>query len=716
MATSDQQSELESAETAEDLSRIYNVAPDPAEGDPYHVGHFNTIVVKPSYRLTLHFYEKDMDLLFPETVKDVKGRIPRLHVLSFFSLIPGRKKNSSTRFGKPDKYDEEECEKVSWKYFCKHAGSTPITPNTAESYEKLKTMLGENIVDKGKLPKPAEFCKIFVPGGYAITDEFVFPGYFLDGVKNGDATRYLYQVEYYKANPSLGMIPLVAHVEKKEQDSNTWKPVEGACVYFQLVKPDDVTDANKPEAMATHQKTEVEKIIKDKKGTDGDPQQFNVGKDLGGKRDHPLAGKDRLKNIFLTETELEGFHKPHSKMAKEFKESRPTESFPEGRRNYAPASTTTDYDHAVRSVTNEDGEAGMIFMPSMCGGDRYKMRVFVGTPTQEIEEEDLTEEEGRADVVETGTFVIWRYARVSQVLAPPYNEPVKASMWRFTDTGDTLEVDKEVTLDELPIGKNSMIFKEYNKAYLHLKFDCKKQTTFTKAKWQSVHTKARAWMKANHTENINHDVIVPANVDVDRPEFAQLRSAADYNTEVSKPGVPGGTLPNPLNSGWRNGLKSYSIAMLDRMMYDFTEKGYMPGMTIIRGLRPYRDFEYNHILWGIMRKYHGCFMFYNNDEQRFGMPVNLKPMEIVAIHESGHSYCYRHQHTGNEGESSSWTSVQEILPLHEKYFTSSTQSGTGVTNTGPTAANVCLMSYHTASQYFCAKCLLAIRGWNVAKI
>src|SRR5205823_2524848 len=80
--------------------------------------------------------------------------------------------------------------------------------------------------------------------------------------------------------------------------------------------------------------------------------------------------------------------------------------------------------HAVKAKTNDAGEAGVIFTPSRCGGDRYRIRAYLGPDTFKGPGSDGT---GMSAVsVETGTLVLWRNMRISRYVQQPVNNPSAA--------------------------------------------------------------------------------------------------------------------------------------------------------------------------------------------------------------------------------------------------------------------------------------------------
>ncbi|MCG7853662.1 MAG: hypothetical protein MIO92_14180, partial [Methanosarcinaceae archaeon] len=279
-------------------------------------------------------------------------------------------------------------------------------------------------------------------------------------------------------NPVLGAIPVIAKVEKLENKSGEWKPVKDATVYFQLAEPYEfdkfpafdnavspsqqlncpplrktamvkTTGADAPDETKgphKHVKAALEKIAK----TDGDPQVDNCPSAHGGKR-----GLDVYKNIFEYKvdfrthkkwTDLEaadeklrpGFHAEHGDDDRKRQVKGPF--YPEIKE---PADKTA-HPHAVCAKTNEDGYAGVIFKPSTIGGERYRLRAYVGPDT--IKGPGSDGKGISAASVETGTFVVWRNYRVSKVVHMPYGSMSETMLNQFkTGTVETDHRDNDHT-------------------------------------------------------------------------------------------------------------------------------------------------------------------------------------------------------------------------------------------------------------------------------
>jgi hypothetical protein len=71
-----------------------------------------------------------------------------------------------------------------------------------------------------------------------------------------------------------------------------------------------------------------------------------------------------------------------------------------------PDEVKSDHKHAVIAKTNDNGYAGVIFMPSHIGGDTYRLRAYVGPETLGFQGDTAD-----GPVVESGTMTVWRNIR-----------------------------------------------------------------------------------------------------------------------------------------------------------------------------------------------------------------------------------------------------------------------------------------------------------------
>ncbi len=406
---------------------------------------YNSLLIRPEYRISLEL--GNINDLFVHKQDSLKGKMERMQVAALFYFPMNHKK-------------AEDAVKFGWKYYKEKI----IEENDdKKAFEKLAERIQNFVVDGGELPPPAEdptkpeaknFKKIRFPGCYTYidTDTTFFHPNHDDDYKIPMSTENMWKAEEMclHDNPILGAIPLIAKVEKLEKKSGEWKPVKDATVYFQLADPyefdkfpafddsvspsqqlncptlrktdmhSDPTGADTTKGPHKHVKASVEKVAK----TNGDPQVDNSPNAHGGKR-----GLDVYKNIFEYKVDFRthkkwsdndpkeeklrpGFHAEHDDVDRKKQVKGPF--YPEVKEPDEPDT----HKYAVCAKTNDNGYAGVIFKPSTIGGDRYRLRAYVGPPTLKGPGSD-----GKgisAASVETGTLVVWRNYRVSKVVQMPY--------------------------------------------------------------------------------------------------------------------------------------------------------------------------------------------------------------------------------------------------------------------------------------------------------
>lgn len=416
--------------------------------------HINTLVIKPVYTISIEL--GDLDALFDpieETGKQpwqVAGVQQRLQVLGYLY--------------KPLKHPKvTDAAKLCWEHYKKvHTKPGKAAPTDAEAKAILRNETRNNIVSDvaalshakgqihaGRLPLPGKFCMIRFPGGYCYNHDSSYPRPDEPEAKYRrelTGQRHFFEDLVWEENPLLGKIPIVARVERIRQDG-TKEPADGVCVYFQLVKPDELKDGNplKAEKLGTKALDQTKDrrppanagkpddfFLKDggpqafydnripAAADPNDPQAKNFpwkinGTIVGGKRDIPVegtkVGSDFFPGVFEVGTTRVGLHAPRSPKHTQYgrltaaqKVTPTTETDSEGK-------TVKKHEHAVRARTNANGIAGVIFTPSRIGGDTYKLRAYVGPETLEF---DGTDEKG--PVVTTGTMVVWRNVRFQRYL------------------------------------------------------------------------------------------------------------------------------------------------------------------------------------------------------------------------------------------------------------------------------------------------------------
>lgn len=383
------------------------------------------------YRLTLKL--GDVDSIFANAANTRAGRMERLQVLG---LLP-----------RPLGHAEvDACFDYVWGTYMKRlvSGSDdPTTQNGVGDTQKdaaIKQWLPEYLVEKGNLPAEGQFAKIRVPGDYRSFHRDFDAMYFQEPeFTQYRGIRYNVEKKFRDANPALGKIPVLAFLERKEDNTNNpWEAAPGKKVHLQLAPTDalpgyggpggatDLTGATswtsgvagaplravagkavkqsrKAKNGGAGPKGYMLRHVTERKGdpafpkpNKNDPQKDNIWAEFGGKRkmagdmrDVTTAGTDG-DNVFRL-TELGQFLHKAALQAP------------------APAADLKADSFAVELTTNAQGEAGVIFAPSMIGGERYKFRGYFGTSKAP-----------RAEA-KTGTMVRWRTVRIARSLrvTPP---------------------------------------------------------------------------------------------------------------------------------------------------------------------------------------------------------------------------------------------------------------------------------------------------------
>ncbi|MCB2181921.1 MAG: peptidoglycan-binding protein [Desulfobulbaceae bacterium] len=299
------------------------------------------------------------------------------------------------------------------------------------------------------------FAKIRLPGGWCFLhhDNFAHNrDSSINGMEMYDR-KYDFEGASYTANPVLGKIPLVAKVEKRKPSKDEWEPAPDVQVYFQILRPYDLPDFNAtanqlntqpnrpPLREGGYSSTHPNPPTRPHAGPpvvarSGGPKYFgrkwlnyninhenplanNCHEDCGGKRKsgNPLDGSD-VNNILFKLGEVDGFSKVHGNppagIDAEGNPARVLDPAPPFKAVEASGENT--HPHAVKTLTNASGEAGVIFMPSRCAGDRYRIRAYVRPATAEGPSTDPgSDGKGMNAVrVDTGTFVTWRNIRISR--------------------------------------------------------------------------------------------------------------------------------------------------------------------------------------------------------------------------------------------------------------------------------------------------------------
>ena len=710
------------------------VAPHPdVDGGP---GGFNTLVIRPRYRISLRL--GNIDDLIPQKVDDASnlGRKNRLQLLGLFN----RPLNHA---------ESNDCFNVVWPYYKTSLNKPVLTDGQADVKLVDSITKPEGLMSRGRLPKPGEFAKILLPGSYAFTsfsnNPATEPQH--DPILRFGANRFVAESVYYRQNPVLGKLPLVARVEKFVPGRG-WVAAPGVSVYFQLQMPDalpafDATKACAQQFNAPPQRESLQgatagatpatatgagpklyidthvnnyRLDTNADPKKRDPQADNIHVDKGGKRGRPnsaVAGP--VAGSIFEIVSRAGFHTAHPGRTMDHDPYNVAVSVaPDGEK----------HKHSVRAVTNNQGESGVIMMPSRCGGDRYKVRVYVGPPSLDS---DGTEPD--APMAETGTMVVWRTLRLSRyvrkaspqegsfpatVLAAwagaPYNFTtnrifrgigVKDSAGTFRDIG---------TMDTSPLGLDTSIAapiapgrwespaRSFAKGWCEFIIDdnITVPEAMTEADQQAALNQALTRAKA-----LQGTLGVPWSLDdlffhdSNTPFTFNIRERAEYN---ARPGITPaqrmnaiGAAPDP-----RNQLNTIlGDVMIDEYMSYFTKGGFLPGLTVVQmpmgciwdlhaPLTPGGNGSY--MTSGIATRMRGCFVWYG--DAIYSNVPNGFPYSLTSNcqHEIGHNLYMTHQ------------------PLPPP------NNGMAVQHD---MTDRCVMSYAFCEGQFCGKSLLQIRGLNI---
>jgi hypothetical protein len=372
----------------------------------------NNVQMNYEYQVTLEL--DDPDELFFGTVDNDRALAARLQALSLFN--------------RPlDHPQFRECVAKSWDHVEKIYPAMAGVHDSGRVGAHLKAELRNHLVEGGALPPKGQFAKIRVPGGFTVmfTQNILMQMFPTPEEEKSAAAvpfnKYSLSADkseveqsYYDANPSLGKLPLKITVKMRPKGSpKPWssaRPARGVAVYIQLVPPDqlpgfapiaspsgeqqDVAGGKTfykqrvaPPLAAQPQKYLTEKVYKSADASD--PQGANAPNSVGGLKGSSgriFAIKTGSGFSYLKSGESGGKHK-----------------------------------HSAALTTDDDGVARVFFCPSRIGGDRYKLRAYVGNPTQDFD--GVTTDANRVDVVETGTMVRWRTIRICHYLRaePPAN-------------------------------------------------------------------------------------------------------------------------------------------------------------------------------------------------------------------------------------------------------------------------------------------------------
>jgi hypothetical protein len=704
---------------------------------------FNTLRVKPEYRITLRL--GSVEELFPHPPGSPEGRMERMQVLGLF-YFPLQHDKAEERFkdawtwlkekilgGQSDAEADQALQNGLKARIV--GGAAPAAWTVADG-----PGLPPDAADPAQ-PAAANFAKIRVPGGYSFLDTTFMESPNADDAYSLKFTAHRLDAlerEIWTDNKVLGKIPLVVKVEKREPGSDAWKPAPGVTVHFQLLPayahdtpafsaavavsgqfqrpPLDDSDGNNPPAGSGQGPRRAVEAEETRNLNAEDIQGRNCFHDRGGKRGlgNPADGSDVAGVLFET-AEVPGFHKDHSGKRK----------LPHKPYLKAEVATPSDqkHRHAVKTKSNDDGEAGALFLPSGKGGDRYRLRAYLAPPSLTSDGADAA-----AVAVTTGTLVVWRNIRISRHLVHPasaspddrlldqatavprynianandyLNGPGLYRQGAFQGLGAVNLNDPDAiggTFDSIPL--------QFARAFCETELDTggselMDADMLAEARKAGVAAAKKAGKKKKLAYNMDRLFFMDQKfTEADRTvAHLPMRTPEDYN-----------------NFGWIKGLfydkftftngepdadelaavgNLLLLSILPAVMAHFTKNGALPGLTIFQGGfgSTWQVLSLIGRPSGIAYPLRGHFLWYGAGSYA---PIGSLSYDTTsnAGHELGHELFRVHAPGANPGRSP----AEGSDPAQHDH---------------PWSESRCSMAYLKGRGQYCGKCLLAIRGWKL---
>lgn len=700
--------------------------------------HFNTLRIRPRYRISLRLGE--IDELFLAVPNTVVGRMARLQVLGLFYFPLGPVERDGTLhpraleafngYTTPGGIRIPGCwEWVRDRIF--HASSDDEADELIQHALRKRIVSGAEfplteIRGEGRpygLPASDGFAKIRIPGGYSFAT--------IGGRGRNRADGYdlefganLHDVEtlYYRDNSVLGKIPLVATVERFAD--GTWEPATGVSVYFQLREPAEwpgESDAVPPNARFSRWQLPSSRRHRIEEWEAAhpsplDPQTRNCHADFGGKRGHgTVSDGSTVADVVFAVSRTPGFNAAHT-----------TRPLPHPGYPCAQPVTSDDLPcgpchHAVRAATNDIGEAGVVFLPSRMGGDRYRIRAFVGHPT--LRSNGVGSD---AVSVDTGTLVVWRNIRVSRYLRKEVSsagvwpelvtEAAEYGRWsgeeRTDVPGEAHYVWWATALNGLPDLNVPRLQSYFARGFCELEFDGsgapepvpleEYQRAYDRMQEEAAGVVPNLPCEINVPRLLHQAWHVPSFPNDNTVSLIVMRTPTSYNTPYDPespariPLLENGQIDPDVHASLRDLLLTdcFAPTFLSALSWD----GFLPGLTLVHGAEfcTWSILGIGPAFGGIAQEYRGAFVLYGND---------------VYGHTGPHAY--PHGFTTNSAHELGHC----LFRLHAAaYVPDGCGPGYDEDAHDPPSDSVndsCLMSYWAAPDEFCAKCLTALRGWNI---
>ncbi len=738
---------------------------------------WNTLVLRARYRISLRL--GSIEALFKDEPDTAAGRMARLQVLGLFYFPLAHSKALQAFNGLPATAAAGgnpalPAIKGSWQYF-KETIAGGVDDAGADAH--IQTLLEEWIVEDGGLPHPAEdpkkpdkdknFAAIRQPGGYTFLHDATMnvnndASYALDF---GD-DLYAAETRYRTDNPVLGKIPLVATIEKLDPYTMEWKPAKDEWVYFQLQDPYDLPEFdntvsvldqyNRPPLRkstigppAKASAAGPEKFAKVEEEPTGarkpnakDPQRGNAPADRGG-----LAGQNSLDdgtdvaNIVFSTTSTPGFNAAHAPARATAPDT------------YLLAEKATpqgnSHKHAVRAKTNDKGEAGVLFTPSRCGGDRYRIRAYIGPADPANPKPHESDGTGmRANMVETGTFVNWRNVRISRYIRQPADsthadlltdfnthsglviggaaatsasylglasiDAAKPAATRFQTADFSETVPAGFKTNPVSGDPFEPIRVQWARAFCELVVDPGAGTPddLSAAEWNSMRQRAVADMRARMGAfGLNLDLnrlffMDNASIGVnDSVTSLPMRHSQSYNTAYA------GAHPRRIRMTAANGNNRTNIDNLfwsvavQSMGRHLASNGYLPGLTLVQsgfgaGWQLWNDIDMNS---GLAVNFRSGFVWMGAE----GYPATINPV-------GGSPGQLTYNFTSNSAHELGHVQLRWHGPGNDPGGGAGGGNQPGFHDSIASNESICVMSYQSCEGQFCAKCTFALRGWNMA--
>lgn len=410
--------------------------------------------------------------------------------------------------------------------------------------------------------------------------------------------------------------------------------------------------------------------------------------------------------------------------------------------------------HAMECKSNDRGIAGVIFKPSRCGGDTYKLRAYIDPDWLATRSPGAP----HRSVVETGTMVVWRNIRLNRYLqfrrhftsiadiSPAMLElfreggvdpavgrefglmhltsPVTKLLLVPGDDGATAGTNAEGVYPPLSIaylmreagGLDSIAFRnqmlkyrplpvtavpfqtQFKRAYCEWIADCDGAEAISDSEYAEALNRGKAGFEAYPSRAVNLNWNKLLINDAGSPFFLNMRGKAHYNRLLT-PAEKGTALINDepaTGDSFIYGMEYFWSAVAEY----FAGGGVLPGLTVIQFGRAdtwdgycLSDGASNScITSGYATASRAIFLSWTDAKYKTSF---IYSATANCLHEIGHTLGIAHQFAGGGNVDESH---QDALRTQ---FTNPTNNEC-----------VCVMSYTGCYGDFCGKCILSLRGWR----